>query len=180
MSGLRVLLLGATGGLGGAVLRCLAALTPRPGITALVRSADKFASRFGAAWASAHGVTVVQGDATDAVLLARLAGEHGALINTAGRPGEAGNDLAPIIDAVLTAAASLQAPRVLLLTGGMGVLDAPGGRTSGLLPLVPAVVQGYTRVHAITWEKVRALWGVSAIAFITPGIVHTANEQARR
>lgn len=146
---MRVLLLGATGGLGSAILRQLLATTSHE-VTVLVRSPAKLAP---AALAAGSRVTVVRGDASAA---AGLAPTHGALINAAGRPNEPGNDLETVITEVLIAAAALAPPRLLVLTGGMGILDAPGGRPAGLLPLVPASVQSFTRVHASTLARVMA------------------------
>jgi len=114
---MRVLLLGATGSLGAAILRQLVAHSEHH-VTALVRDVDKF-ERLHAALPRVR-VTVERGDASAA---ARLTPRHGALINAAGRPNEPGNDLEAVVTEVLAAAAHLAAPRILILTGGKGVLD---------------------------------------------------------
>lgn len=166
-----VLLLGSTGTLGRHILAALLRRSTR--VTALVRSESK-ARTLHADLLAKHGssLTLVVGDASDAGRLQELAPGHAVLINAAGRPHERGNDLGPIVAAVIKAAPLLAAPKRVVMTGGVGALDAPGGHgASGLLPLIPEPVKEFTRVHLQTLASLTAafpLGGAAATATAAP------------
>jgi putative NADH-flavin reductase len=167
----KILLLGATGSLGRVILRQLLA-DARHSVTALVRSPDKLAAALGADTAAARNLTTVKGDILSGDTLAELMRTHGVCICTAGRPNTQGNDLEPIVAAVVREAAQLLAPRKLILLGGVGALSAPGALgPSGLLPLMPPVVRGYTEVHLRDWALLQELPPSVSWTLLCPGFM---------
>jgi hypothetical protein len=158
---MRALLLGSTGRLGRALVGALLQLPTLQRLTLLVRDDAKARTVLPAAVLQDARVDVRVGDASDAgsVAAALEASGADALLNAAGRPNEPGNDLGPIVDAVLGAvtrrAAGGDRPlRRLVLTGGIGATLAPGAHgPCGLLPLVPAHARALSTVHVSTWAK---------------------------
>jgi putative NADH-flavin reductase len=169
----KVLLLGATGNLGRAILRQLLADTKHP-VTALVRSPDRLASAIGGELAASRNLSVVRGNILEGGELLQLMSTHGVCICAAGRPGDRdpGNDLERIFAAVVAGAPSLMAPRKLIMLGGLGALSAPGAHgPSGLLPLMPEVLRGYTRVHLKDYEVLARLPASVSWTLLCPGMM---------
>lgn len=170
----KVLLLGATGSLGRVILRQLLA-EARHTVTVLVRSPDKLVTAIGSELAAHRNLTTVQGDIVRGAAFPELMRTHGVCICAAGRPSSPGNDLEPIVQAVLQEAPSLLAPRKLIMLGGIGALAAPGSHgASGLLPLMPAAVHGFTEVHLRNFARLCELpaslnWTMLCPGYMLPG-----------
>jgi putative NADH-flavin reductase len=168
----RVLLLGATGRLGGHILR---ALVERPGVsvTVLVRDATKLRDE---AAAAAAGVRVVEGNVADVVLLEQLMSDARCCIMTAGRPDDGtegrASSLATLLPLVAKAAANaLLPPCRLVCLGGLGVLDNPAGGLVYQLPGFPPVPAQYSRVHEGNWNILKGLNANLNWTMISPGFM---------
>jgi nucleoside-diphosphate-sugar epimerase len=150
---MNILLTGATGYIGSAVLPAL--LTSGHAVTALVR---RDAVR-------RDGVTTVTGDMRDRDLVRRLAADADAVVATA-LPGDetSGDADNAFVDAVLE---GLRPGRTLIRTGGVWV-HGPG---DAITEETPVDAPGLTAWRAAVDARALAAGGIRSV-LIEPGIVH--------
>lgn len=147
MTELRVAVLGAGGRAGSAVVRRI--LTEGHSVTALVRARARHP------WLAQRGVTVVEGDATDAADVARALADADAVVNavtpfSAPPPSFDGFDetfYARVLGAIL---AGRRSPDVRIVTVGLFAnLQLPDGRVvSDVADLFPQELLPFARAHA--------------------------------
>lgn len=157
---MKLLVLGATGDIGSAVVR--AALANGHDVTAFVRSADKLGEL-------RQAVRVFQGDLTDAATMSAIVAEHDAVISAIGSsPDRSELDVPANVARHLIAAMEASGVRRLVGLAG-GAVDMPGERkpisgriTSALVRLMARnVVEAkqrefeVIRTSALDWTMVR-------------------------
>ncbi|KAK4971156.1 hypothetical protein LTR66_010738 [Elasticomyces elasticus] len=170
---MKVLLIGATGNLG---IRLVAALlTHGHSVVAFVRSSKKLESLLPAS--VFHQIAVVQGDATDAVLIKRAILDAGcdAVVNAAGLAAMApwGKSELPaifhaVVNAVREAGMERKKPLRAWFLAGLGVLYYPGSE-SMLSDYIPIYLEHRQNLYLLRSLPPDALdWSVLCPSTMTP------------
>ncbi|CAA9269086.1 MAG: hypothetical protein AVDCRST_MAG57-2970 [uncultured Blastococcus sp.] len=180
---MRVLVLGAGGKTGGAVVEQAQAAGHQ--VTAFVHHAGDYAGP--------AGVDVAQGDATDADVLAAAVAGHDAVIDTIGgkTPYKSNTTLEADVARAVIAAMTRSGVRRLLVTSSVGVGDSLANGTLGLRVLLKTFLRGSTADKGAMEGAVTASgldWTIARPAILTDkaatGTVRTfdpaTGEKARR
>ena len=143
---MRILLLGATGRLGGHLLA--EALARGHAVTALARSPERLAAR--------EGLRAVRGDARDMEAIRSLMPGHDAVVSALGakRSGET-YDLIEVAASNLIAAMEASGVRRLLVVASAGILQRDANSLRRDAPGYPAAFRAASAAHLAAYERLQ-------------------------